>query len=75
MLYRTGEPVATGDMVDIDGMTGVVVFAVDRRDYSDEYPEAEWSYLGAGVGVLTEEAGLVHVLENENLTLIKHRMD
>ena len=69
--YCTGETgVKLGDkVVDVGGMTGLVVANIDRNQFSPEYPSAHWAYLDHGVLVETEEAGLVHYPSPADLTL------
>jgi hypothetical protein len=38
---------------------GVVVFSIDTDEYSAEFPESDWEYLGRGIMVQTENDGLV----------------
>ena len=53
-----------GDRIELsDGLTGVVVALIDRGEFSDDYPEREWSYLKRGILVLTDSVGLVHYVE------------
>jgi len=70
MDYQTGEPIQVGDTVTLHGMAGVVVFSIDGDAYTDQFPRAEWSYLAEGVGIMTDEAGLIHVTSNNDLALI-----
>jgi len=72
MQYESGEIIRTGDVVILHGMSGYVVFCIETNDYSDDYPEAHWSYLGEGIGILTEEAGLIHIQSHEDLVLVRH---
>ncbi len=43
--------------------TGIVVCDLDGDSYSDEFPKSEWGYLGSGILIETEEAGLIHLTE------------
>ena len=63
MKYPSGEDVRLGDRVRIGDWLGVVVCSIDGDEYSPEYPRDQWAYLGSGVMVLTEAAGLVHYPE------------
>ena len=59
-----------GDTVtDRVGLRGRVVANIDRDEFSAECPKNEWAYLSRGVLVETEEAGLVHYENAEDLTL------
>ena len=56
--------VKPGDRVIIDGgMSGTVVANLDKSTFSSGYTAADWTYLGSGILVETEEAGLVHLLD------------
>ncbi len=60
-----------GDKVaDRSGLKGRVVANIDRDEFSAEYPKTDWAYLDRGVLVETEEAGLVHYENAEELALI-----
>ena len=52
---------------------GVVVCDIDGSEYSNEYSESSWSYLGEGIMVVTEQAGLMH-LTQENSKFEKPRV-
>lgn len=66
MKYSDGTLVHLGDRVRADyDLIGVVVASIDTGEYSEEYPENEWSYLKTGVLIDTEEAGLVHFSDPE----------
>jgi ribosomal 30S subunit maturation factor RimM len=71
MHYETGQEIKVGDIVDMHGMAGRVVFNIEGGSYADDYPEGAWSFLQRGVGVVTEEAGLIHTETVEDLVLIK----
>jgi len=73
MLFQSGDAVRVGDAVMLHGMAGVVVFSIDDREYAQDYPSGEWEYLGEGVGVLTQEAGLIHIVSNDDLALIARK--
>ena len=62
MLDRNGRPIRRGDRVTIgSGITGVVVFSIDTDEFSAEFPKEEWQYLGRGIMIRSEQAGLVHL--------------
>ena len=52
------------------GLKGVVVFSIDTDEFTAEFPKADWDYLGRGVLVQTEQAGLVHLIESDDGTEI-----
>lgn len=63
MQYTTGEAISVGDKVVMgDGLEGVVVCDLDAGVGSAKYPLEDWAYLGQGILVLTEAAGIVHYL-------------
>ena len=73
MLYSDDHEAMLGDKIAIaPSHNGLVVACLDRIEYSPDFPEAEWAYLGSGVLVLTDFAGLIHYTESgtEHLTLI-----
>ncbi|WP_275544362.1 hypothetical protein [Xanthomonas arboricola] len=72
MNYESGEIILLGDFVSLGSdLRGTVVAIIDQADYAKGYSECDWSYLGKGVLVLTEDAGLIHEQSNLNLLLIR----
>ncbi|MBV6690176.1 hypothetical protein LN565_16165 [Xanthomonas euvesicatoria pv. euvesicatoria] len=72
MNYESGEIILLGDFVSLGSdLRGTVVAIIDQADYARGYSECDWSYLGKGVLVLTEDAGLIHEQSNLNLSLIR----
>ncbi|MCC8670246.1 hypothetical protein LN461_12925 [Xanthomonas arboricola] len=72
MNYESGEIILPGDFVSLGSdLRGTVVAIIDQADYARGYSECDWSYLGKGVLVLTEDAGLIHEQSNLNLLLIR----
>src|SRR4051812_11939694 len=75
MKYADGQAVRLWDRVAVwgpDQARGVVVFSVDTAEYSPAYPAHAWSYLGRGVMVDTDQAGLIHFSESaEGLQLLQ----
>jgi hypothetical protein len=64
MKYPSGEDVRLGDRVKFGSWShGTVVCSIDDDQYSPEYPKSSWAYLGRGVMVLTDAAGLIHYEE------------
>ena len=72
MLDAKGRLIRLGDRVKIgNGIDGVVVFSIDTHEFSAEFPKDKWAYLGRGIMVGTEQAGLVHLEEtDEDLEII-----
>jgi len=74
MKYSDGRDVKVGDKVKLDyydDSTGIVVCSMDTGEYTEEYPESAWSYLGKGVMIEAPKYGLVHYKEpDEDLQLI-----
>jgi hypothetical protein len=64
-----GRQIRLGDRLNIGGgIAGVVVCSIDTDEYSPNFPKDAWSYLGSGIMVQTERAGLVHLNEsNEDI--------
>lgn len=77
MQYADGQEVQLGDRVRLgsdDG--GVVVCSIDLRQYSDECPEKDWSYLKKGILVRFPQFGLIHYPEcDPELELIARQSD
>jgi hypothetical protein len=42
------------------------VCSIDRGEYSAEYPREAWAYLGRGVMVMADAAGLMHYTESDH---------
>ncbi len=71
MNYRTGDSVALGDKVRLDGGDGVVVCIIEDSGYSDAYPQSDWGYLQSGALIEFPTRGLVHVVTfDEDITLV-----
>ena len=67
MKYPEGAEARLGDRVELwDGNVGVVVYSIDTDEYSSSYPRDVWQQLGAGVLILSEQAGLIHYTEPES---------
>lgn len=61
MKYADGTEMKLGDRVVIAGKyRGVVVADIDGSNYSAVHPKEQWAYLGSGVMIDTDFAGLVH---------------
>lgn len=66
MKYPDGQEVKLGDRVELwSDNRGTVVCSIDTDEYSATYPKEQWAYLGRGVVILSEKAGLVHYSEPE----------
>jgi len=72
MKYLDRPEVRLGDRVRMgDDSGGVVVFSIDTDEYSEEYPKADWAYLGVGVGIKFPKYGLIHfAAKDQDLELI-----
>jgi hypothetical protein len=56
--YSDGYEAKIGDVIAIDEKhRGVVVVCVDRDEYAEAYPRAQWSSLGTGILVDTDFGG------------------
>jgi hypothetical protein len=59
-----GKTLRVNDLVLLhQGVSACVVCSIDTLEYTDAYPELEWSYLKRGVLLLSDQIGLVHCLE------------
>jgi hypothetical protein len=75
MKYCDGQDVIIGDHVSLsDGSIGEVVFCIDRNEFSESYPKADWEYLKSGVMVKTDKYGLLYYAgTDEDLILISRK--
>ena len=77
MKYLDGRRIRLGDVVRIaGGAMGSIVFSADDREYSEDFPEAEWGYLNSGVMINSDECGLIYISgksEGESLELVERR--
>jgi len=73
MKYPDGQEAKLGDQVELwPDNHGIVVCAIDAGEYAAGYPKEQWAYLGCGIVVLSEKAGLVHYTESEpGMRLVK----
>lgn len=72
MKYLDGQEVYVGDKVIAHKSEGVVVYVIDTKQFSDEYPAGSWDYLEKGMMVHTIAMGLVHYPEpDEDVKLIE----
>ena len=58
-LYQSGEEIHVGDRIRYAGHAGTIVFVIDRREYSPEFPEKDWSDHRTGFMIQTPAYGLV----------------
>lgn len=56
-----------GDRVTDGALRGRVVANLDRDEFSADFPRKKWAYLSRGVLVETEEAGIVHYENTDEL--------
>lgn len=69
--YHSGDEIHVGDRVCYAGETGIIVFVIDRCEYSTEYPESDWSDYGTGFMIETPAFGRVMLDEaDEDLRLL-----
>lgn len=75
MKYPDGILARLGDKIVVwEGNEGVVVCSMDTDEYSEEYPRENVGYLGRGIMVLSEKAGLIHYLTPEiDMRLIERK--
>ncbi len=61
MKYPDGTEARIGDRVQFsNGEKGTIVFSIDTTEYSNEFPEEQWSYLKKGVMIKTDKGALIH---------------
>lgn len=58
-------------VIDGSGLNGRVVAILDRADFDPACPAGEWQYLLHGILVETEEAGLVHYENVDDLLFLE----
>ena len=69
--YRSGEEIRSGDQVRWADCPGVVVFVLGNASFAEGYQAADWTYLGRGIMVNSDRAGLVfHTTADEDLTFV-----
>ena len=75
MKYADGQEVRLRDRVKLgEDEGGIVVCSIDTAEYTDDYPEAQWSHLKKGVMISFPKYGLIHYEEpEEDLQLIARR--
>ncbi|HUQ69421.1 MAG TPA: hypothetical protein VM165_07865 [Planctomycetaceae bacterium] len=72
LRYLTGEEIRIDDHIRYAAKPGRVVFVVNSRQFSDEFPENQWAYLGGGFMVAVNDWGLIHLDEaDEDLDFIR----
>lgn len=73
MKYPDGQEAKLGDQVELwSGNHGTVMCSIDAGEYTADYPKEQWAYLGRGVVVWSEKAGLIHYTEPEpGMRLVK----
>ncbi|HEU0146702.1 MAG TPA: hypothetical protein VFR21_07465 [Bradyrhizobium sp.] len=65
-----------GERVELlEGNLGVVVCSIDTNEYSAAYRQDHWAYLGAGIVVLSEAAGLIHSIAPETSMRLLSKQD
>jgi hypothetical protein len=61
MNYSDGTHVMVGDVVELwDGLSGKVLCILDEQQAVEGFVMLDWIYLGKGIIVETDTAGLVH---------------
>jgi hypothetical protein len=74
MKYATGEEAHLWDRVQAPGgQRGIVVCSMDTDEYSPQHLKDQWAYLGHGIMVDSEDAGLIHypgTEDEEDLVLV-----
>jgi hypothetical protein len=77
MKYKNGEIAKVGDKVKLwNGCYGAVVCSIDTHEYTNEYQEKDWKYLGEGILVFTDQTGLIHYPKmEENIELVDKQLN
>ena len=66
MKYANGQTMMLGDRVQLgEDSGGIVVCLIDAAEYSEGYPESQWSYLKKGAIIQFPLHGLIHYEEVE----------
>lgn len=60
-----------GETIICDGVMGIIVVDIDNDCYSNDYPKSDWGYLQTGFLIETQEFGLIHYPDCNNIILIK----
>lgn len=61
MNYPNGQKIKLGDKLKLWGdCFGEVVCLISDGEYSDKFTRKDWEYLGEGVLIDTDTAGLIH---------------
>lgn len=73
MKYESGRDVSLGDRVKLgDGECGSVVGLPGLREFSKDYPKAEWGYLKSGVLIKADSGEVFHYGElDEDIEFLK----
>lgn len=60
MIDIHGKLIRLGDRIDIGSAEkGTVVFSLDTDEFGQDFPKAEWAYLGTGIMVQMDGGALV----------------
>ena len=74
MYYTDGQKVRLGGIVKlVNDDSGVVVCSMDSNEYSNEYTEADWSYLKNGAMIVFVKEGLMHYEDVTDLRLVSRK--
>ena len=75
--YKNGEEIKAGDFVRVelagDSVKGRVVVVIDTAAAIEGYIANEWTYLGTGVMVKSDEIGLVHFIKTHEELVLESR--
>jgi hypothetical protein len=73
--YPSGEEIHAGDQIVFsNGMPARVVFVVELKEYTPEYPEADWNFVDGGIGVVHSNQNLMvydEFCESDEIRLVK----
>lgn len=76
MRYVDGQEVMLGDLVKLGSYDGIVVCSIDRGEYTEDFTEEQWGYLGKGGLINFPKLGLIHYTEPEkDLKLVSRKAE
>lgn len=67
MKDKNGTIIHLGDSVSLPNKeAGYVVLSIDTGEFSQEFPENDWAYLGGGIMIKTRKGALIHIASNDS---------
>ena len=70
--YESGEQICVGDRVRHAGRLGSIVAVIDRGEYAENFPSAEWSNYQRGF-IVKDDSGELYMYDvaDEDLELLR----